>query len=101
MNTAFMRDEGLAQVSIPKLSSNDTTTTYKFREEGGDGIEIYTGIDGFTIPLKIAFRIPIDKKNKIALIELYIIDYASNTDKMSVPKQYRRLLNKDLLVMNI
>jgi hypothetical protein len=100
VKTAYMREEGPVQVRIPKLSGNDTTTTYKFREEGGDGIEIYTGIDGFTIPLKIMFRIPLSNKKKQAVIELYILDYTVNTGNKSIPKQYRPLLNEDLLVMN-
>jgi hypothetical protein len=100
VKTAYMREEGPVQVHIPKLSGNDTTTTYKFREEGGDGIEIYTGINGFTIPLKIVFRISLSNKKKQAVIELYIMDYTVNTGHKSIPEQYRQLLIENLLVMN-
>jgi hypothetical protein len=101
VSTIHLREVGLVQVSIPRLSGKDNITTSKFMEEGGDGIEIYTGTDGFNIPLKILFRSPLAKKKKSTVIELYIRDYAIDNDRYSLPKQYRRLLNKNLFTMNM
>jgi hypothetical protein len=101
VKTALIQEVGPVQVRIPKLSRNDETTTYKFSEKGGDGIEIYTGTNGFAIPLKIVFRIPLSNNKKSTVIELYIRDYAINIEEERIPEKYRPLFNRNLLVMNV
>jgi hypothetical protein len=97
VETIILREEGLVQVNIPKLSGSDTTPSFMFIEDGDEGIEIYTGVDSFSIPLKIVFRTPLSDKKKKVVISLLISDYAVATDEQSVPEQYRLLLNKNIL----
>jgi hypothetical protein len=96
LETIVLREEGTAQVHIPKLAGSDKTSSHMLIQDGGEGIEIYTGVDAFSIPLKIVFKVPLsDKKNK-TVISLLISGYAAASGVQNVPEQYRPLLNKNL-----
>ncbi|KPJ89288.1 MAG: hypothetical protein AMS17_02455 [Spirochaetes bacterium DG_61] len=101
VKTALLQQVGPVQVCIPKLSRNDKTTTCKFSEKGGDGIEIYAGMNGFAVPLKIVFSVPLKNNKKSTKIELYIRDYAVNIEEELIPESYRPLFNRGLLVINV
>ena len=71
----------------------------KYVEDGGDGIEIYTGIDGFPVPLKIVFKTRLSD-DKRAVCELYIREYAGGACA-PVPDRYRSLITEALTIPNI
>jgi hypothetical protein len=73
IHTVSMEEAGLAEIRIPKLSTGDTTTAVQFMESGGDGIEVFTGLEGFKVPLKIVFKTPVPNRSRVAEVELFII----------------------------
>jgi hypothetical protein len=100
VNTVSMEKVGLADIQIPRMYSGNPTTTTRFMEKGGNGIEVFIGIEGFTIPLKIVFRTPLPNRKRVAEVELFIEGYAARSEALPVPKRYHRLLNRSLLTLH-
>jgi hypothetical protein len=99
VDTVVLREEGPVLIQIPKVSGRVATPVYKYVEDGGDGIEIYTGIDGFPVPLKIVFKTRLwDEKR--AVCELYIREYAGDACA-PLPDRYRSLSTEALSIPNI
>jgi hypothetical protein len=101
VQTISMEEVGIAEIQIPKISTDDTTTAMRFMERGGEGIEVFVGIEGFSVPLKIVFRTPVPNKKKVAEVELFIDGYAAHTEKWYIPKRYHRLVNWSLLTLHV
>jgi hypothetical protein len=99
VDTIFLRKEGPALIQIPKISGRDATPVSKYVEDGGDGIEIYTGIDGFPVPLKIVFKTLISDEKR-AVCELTIREYSGGAHN-PVPDRYRSLIAEALTIPNI
>ena len=92
--TIFMKEEGLVNMRMPKLSSGDATPALKYVEEGGEGLEVYIGVDGFSVPLKILFRTALEEKRKKFVVELYLRDYDARAAR-GVPEWYRELVKQE------
>jgi len=101
LHTVSMEESGLSEIRIPKLSTDDTTTAVRFMERGGAGIEVFVGIEGFSVPLKVVFRTPVSNKKKIAEVVLFIEGYASHTGSKCIPERYYPLLKRSLLSVNV
>jgi hypothetical protein len=91
--TVYMRQEGLVTVHMPRLPSGDATPALKYVEEGGGGIEIYIGVDGFSVPLKVVFRTALEEKRKNTVVELYLRDCDAYPE-IGVPIWYRELVKR-------
>lgn len=101
VQTVSMEEVGIAEIQIPKISTGNTTSAVRLIEKGGEGIEVFVGIEGFSVPLKIVFRTPVPNKKKIAEVELFIDGYAAHTEKWYIPKRYHRLVNWSLLTLHV
>jgi hypothetical protein len=91
--TVFMREEGLVRVHMPRQTPGDETPVLKYVEEGGEGIEVYVGVEGFSVPIKIVFRTALEEKRKKSVVELYLRDYDARPS-IGVPIWYRELVKK-------
>jgi hypothetical protein len=56
-------------------------------------LEIYVGVDGFSVPLKVVFRTALEEKRKKSVVELYLRDYAARAAR-GVPVWYRELVKQ-------
>jgi hypothetical protein len=101
VHTVSMEESGLTEIRIPKLSTDDSTSAMRFIEKGGEGIEVFVGIEGFGIPLKVVFRTPVPNRKKAAEVELFLEGYAVDQGNRIIPKRYRRLLNLSLLTLHV
>jgi hypothetical protein len=101
VQTVSMQEYGFAEIQVPKLSADDMITAVRLMEMGGEGIEVFVGTEGFSIPLKIVFRTPVPNKKRTAEVVLFIEGYASHSGSRCIPEKYYPLLKRSLLTVHV
>jgi len=90
LKTVSFQDEGVGQLTIPRISNTRSVPVRILKQIGGAGIELYVSTDALRLPLKLVTPAKLSKK-KTVVVDFVIDGFLAGSGDREVPKEYRRL----------